>query len=176
MSLEQLANFGEFIGGLVVVISVFYVALQVRQGSNHLEQAVTSLRLTTSQYLNEDFNQYRSFLLNSDVADLWVRGLADLDSLTTPERVQFNMVASSYVWTAWYFREVNRKEGLIDDLNSRMHIDMFKHPGFRQWYSGYAETIEGDYGDYLSKLNEKALEDTDYQPHNVSNLLQGSIR
>ena len=108
------------------------------------------------------------------VAELYARGLADYSSLVPAERVQFNMVASSYVWTAWYFYQMNRAEGLVEDLNNRVYADMFRHPGFREWFATYLPTVGGEYGDFLSKVVENAG-DSDFRPGDNSNLLQGRL-
>ena len=174
MSLEQLANLGEFVGGIVVVISVVYVALQVRQNSEQLERTVQTIRTQTNQHQVEDFNFYRQLLTDPKLAAVYVRGLEDYKSLEPPERVQFNMVASSYIWTGWYFYQLQKNEGLVGDPNSRVYVDMFKHPGFREWYSSYKDTVGEEYGDFLIEVMNKVGEEN-YREGEVSNLLQGRL-
>ena len=171
--LSQLANVGEFLGGVVVVVSVAYVAVQVKQSSKQLDQTLQSLRTTTSQYLVEDFNAWRQMLLDEKVAGTWLKGLDDLDSLRATERLQFNMAASSYVWTTWYFRQLNEPEGLVEDLNRHVYLDMFLHPGYRQWYEGYAPTLPDDYREFLDKVLAHAKQLGSHHSGAVSNLLQG---
>ena len=176
MTLEQLANLGEFVGGVVVVISIVYVALQVRQNSHQLERTTQALRTTTSQYLTEDFNFWRQLIVQGDSTDTWIKGLQSAEGLSDAEQVRFNMIASSYLWTTWYFREINKSEELIDDLNNHMYADMFSHPGFREWYRTYAPSIGGEYREFLDQLLERSQELPDYKNGDLSNLLQGSIR
>jgi len=174
MTLQQLADIGTFVGAIVVAISVLYVAVQVRQNSQLLERTIQTVRTQASQHLVEDFNFYRQLLVDRDVAELYARGLAEYSSLAPAQRVQFNMVASSYVWTAWYFHQVNRAEGLVEDLNNRVYSDMFRHPGFREWFATYRPTVGGEYGDFLSKVADNAG-DPDFKPGDNSNLLQGRL-
>jgi len=48
MNLEQLGNAGDFLGGIAVIISLFYVAIQLRRNSQ-------SLRASTFQAVSESF-------------------------------------------------------------------------------------------------------------------------
>jgi hypothetical protein len=89
------------------------------------------------------------------------------------ETVQFNMVASSYLWTTWYYSQLNESEGLVADLNSRVYVDMFLHPGYREWYEGFAPTIPDDFRETLDQVLAQARQLGDYRRGEVSNLLQG---
>ncbi len=174
MNWDAIVAIVEAAGLVAIVVSLIYVAVQVRQNSQLLERTVQAVRTQTYQNLVEDFNFYRQLLMDQDVAELYTRGLSNYGSLAPAERVQFNMVASAYVWTAWYFYEVNRNEGLVEDLNSRVYADMFKHSGFREWFTDYRATVDGGYGEFLSKVMENA-ENTDLTPGDGSNLLQGRL-
>ena len=48
MDLTQLANLGEFIGGVAVLVTLAYLALQMRQ-SNELERAESARAIATAQ-------------------------------------------------------------------------------------------------------------------------------
>ena len=146
---------------------------QVKQSSRHLEETLRSLRTTANQHLVEDYNTWRQMLLDEEVAGIWLKGLDDLGALNATERVRFNMVASSYIWTGYYYRQLNESEGLVEGLNDHVHLDMFLHPGFRQWYEGYAPTIPGDFREFLDNVCLHAKRRGDYHRGEVSNLLQG---
>jgi hypothetical protein len=49
MSLEQLANIAEIVGNLMVVISLIYLSLQMRQGAATLKSESRQAQLTTDQ-------------------------------------------------------------------------------------------------------------------------------
>ena len=132
------------------------------------------MRTQTRQHLVEDFNFYRQLLMNRDIVDLYARGFADYSSLAPTERVQFNMVASTYLWTGWYFYQINKAEGLIENVNDRLYSDMFGHPGFREWFAGYQPTVGGEYGEFLSKVIDNAG-NSDFTLGDNSNLLQGRL-
>lgn len=83
MDFETLGNLGSFVGGLGVIVSVLYLAVQIRQNTRLLR--ATALSATTDAYLS--FN----LLLGSDPASARVfqLGLESFSSLTEAEQRQF---------------------------------------------------------------------------------------
>lgn len=57
MTLEQPGNIGEFIGGILVLVSILYLAFQIRQNSSQLEHTIQSLRTQTSQNIVNPTNR-----------------------------------------------------------------------------------------------------------------------
>jgi len=63
MTLQDLGALGELVGGLAVVLSLAYVAYQVRQNSRQIEQ--NSRHLEASMYLasGESFTRWWSLIV-----------------------------------------------------------------------------------------------------------------
>jgi hypothetical protein len=57
MSLNDLANLGQVIGALAVVISLIYVALQIRQNT-------AAIRSAAAQTVHEHFAKFRRYIEN----------------------------------------------------------------------------------------------------------------
>ena len=49
MTLDQLANLGEFLGGFAVIASLVYLGMQIRQGNRQVQQNTKSLEGSTHQ-------------------------------------------------------------------------------------------------------------------------------
>ena len=89
MTLQDLGSIGEMVGGLGVVLSLIYVAYQVRQNSRQIEQ--NSRHLEASMYLasGEGFSRWWSLLVeDAEAADLWRRGIEGSD-LNRVEKTRF---------------------------------------------------------------------------------------
>jgi len=83
MSLSDLANIGQVIGAIAVVISLIYVALQIRQNTS-------AIRSATAQSVHEHFaNWYQSFARDASLAEVGVKGLKDYSSLSEMEKARF---------------------------------------------------------------------------------------
>ena len=82
MNLNDLANLGQIIGALAVVISLFYVASQIRQNTN-------AVRSATAQTVHEHFAKwYHLVAADDELAQIVPKGLRDYTSLSEKERVR----------------------------------------------------------------------------------------
>ena len=83
MTLNDLANLGQIIGALAVVISLIYVALQIRQNTN-------AIRSATAQTVHEHFAKwYNLVAADAGLSQIVAKGLRDYGSLAEQERVRF---------------------------------------------------------------------------------------
>ena len=84
MDLTQLANLGEFIGGITVLVTLVYLAVQVRNARGQMDQQSLSTTLQTIYdawepiYLEENLNILR-------------RGMEDTGDLNTDETLKYNL-------------------------------------------------------------------------------------
>jgi hypothetical protein len=106
MSLEDLGNIGEFVAAIAVLVSLVYLALQIRQNTRAVRagahqamaDGISALSLTLSE--------------SSDLARIMVKGHADYDSLTLEERVRFDAFVGR-VFASWENVFFQRQEGLV---------------------------------------------------------------
>ena len=70
MDLSQLANLGEFIGGVAVLVTLLYLAMQVRQ-TNLLAKADSTQRAFAN------YSSWRQMLADEGINALWLRSLND---------------------------------------------------------------------------------------------------
>jgi len=108
MSLDALGNVGDFVGGLGVVITLVYLAAQIRQNT-------ATVRASGSASHNEGFNSV--FLLLSqdeNVRDVYFRGLADYEGLSAEQQLHFDTVAI-YILQSIQGSFYLHREGAISD-------------------------------------------------------------
>ena len=83
MNLNDLANLGQIIGAIAVVISLIYVALSIRQNTN-------AIRAATAQSVHEHYaNWYNSFAGDETLSQIAINGLKDYGSLSETEKARF---------------------------------------------------------------------------------------
>ena len=91
MNLNDLANIGQVIGAVAVVVSLFYVAHQIRQNTN-------AVRSATAQAVHEHFaNWYQLVAADSELSKIVATGLRDYGSLSEEERVRFIATFMSFL-------------------------------------------------------------------------------
>ena len=90
MDLTQLANLGEFIGGLAVLVTLIYLAAQVRSQTRERRHA-------TIVSLTQQYNDWMTSVSeNREIAALWVRGLQDYESFDAPEVAQWGALINRF--------------------------------------------------------------------------------
>jgi len=90
VTLETLANLGEFISGIAVVLSLVYVAFQVRQNTQSLRTE------NYARALDRVATMQARLSADPSLAAVFGRGVVDTSALTVEQRIQF----------AWAFYEM----------------------------------------------------------------------
>jgi hypothetical protein len=91
MTLNDLANLGQVIGAIAVVISLFYVAHQIRQNTN-------AVRSATAQTVHEHFaNWYHLIAADAELSRIAANGLRDYALLSEQERTRFIAAFMSFL-------------------------------------------------------------------------------
>lgn len=84
MSLNDLANLGQAVGAIAVVISLIYVAYQIRQNTN-------AVRAATAQSVHEHFaSWYHLLAADGELSQVVIAGLKDYyASLSEKDKARF---------------------------------------------------------------------------------------
>ena len=114
MSLSDLASIGSFISGVAVLVSLIYLALQVRQAEKNQRAIVQQERVSRSS--DQLFR-----LADPVLARAWLKGLKSVDDLTDEEAFQFTVITTAMLRSVEdaYFQH---KLGLLDpgSLNNQV--------------------------------------------------------
>ena len=89
MNLTQLANLGEFIGGIAVLVTLIYLAVQVRQSADAQRQANELAKADALQKSVAADSKIRQMLVDEGVNALWLKAVNDEDMTPTEEQRLF---------------------------------------------------------------------------------------
>ncbi len=131
MNLEDLGNIGEFVGAVGVVITLAYLAFQIRQNTNNLRgQAKHN---ATEQQLS-----YFDMLLGDrDLLRVYREGLRDLESLNPNDQYLFvlMMYKGFFVFSDAYYQYLHAHFDEEQWIESRAAVDWhISWKGCRQWW------------------------------------------
>lgn len=130
--LERILLFGELIAAIAVVISVIFVAIEIRQNSRAQVQA------TTQAAVSDFLSSLELMASDREFACMYTRAARDFESLDAAERLRFS---AYYMSTYYQLQEMHRlaEEGAIDaDTWSGFHgllQETTRYPGVRQWFA-----------------------------------------
>lgn len=91
MNLDALGNIGDFIGGLGVVLTLGYLAIQIRRNTH-------AARASAVQAVYSDATAFSRLVGSSEsVAATWRKGCESPDELTDNEQAQFISLATALI-------------------------------------------------------------------------------
>ena len=136
---EAIGAIGEVVGGVAVIATLLYLAVQIRQNAQ-------SVRNAASLSINEGLAEINRRVSNDpEFAELWLRGLKDYRGLTDVERMRFASYALDIMNLAVYVDNVIKST--IQDESTNVHINYVRYviriirenPGLRQ----FVDSLEG---------------------------------
>ena len=133
MNWDAIAAIGEILAALAVLISILYLARQIRQGT---VASISDLRQGTSQ----SFQGINELIAGSpDLADILVRGATSRSDLSPAESVRFDCLMLNLFNI---FEHVHRQESTAGILNARREEELavvlrkrLVIPGVLEWWS-----------------------------------------
>ena len=153
LDITTLAAWGEFIGGIAVVVSLIYLAGQIRQNSKLLRASTASATTATTS----DFSSL--IVQDSDVARIVREGMADRSSLSEDDLQRFNMLLGM-AFTGWNQEYQFAADGVIGRSvwENRMGImrRVLPLPGYRQWWSEWEDTYDDGFRGLVDGLIREA--------------------
>ena len=130
MNWEALVAIGELVGAFAVVVTLLYLAVNVRQ--NYKSISISALRDSTAQW-----HQWSDMLASSsDLADIVARGNRELASLSESETLRYGAYVQSFFDSAESYRTLVIDHKLDKDLAVLMSIVSRRVtiPGFATWW------------------------------------------
>lgn len=155
MTLSTLANFAEVFGAFAVIVSLIYLAFQVR--ANTQEQRH---RLRYDQFEIQS-SIYDLTIENSESTRIFLKASDDYQSLTDEERIKYGMTFLK-AFHAFHLTMQMRDEKAIDEDTFRgfeqFLLGSLDTPGGRYWWNNmlFPKRIHKRVRDHFSKLLDEA--------------------
>ncbi|MEQ8693880.1 MAG: hypothetical protein RIC85_00935 [Gammaproteobacteria bacterium] len=142
MNWDAIGAVGEIVGALAVVVSLIYLASQIRQST--AEERRQALLATVSNFVQK----YEDATATPERAKVFRTGLNDMHALPLDERGQFHslMVGIAVGFIATW--RLNAEQMIVDDDYRAMEstfIGIFRCPGTKQWWAEMRSYFPEDY-------------------------------
>ena len=154
MSLEDLGNIGEFVAAVAVVISLIYLAVQIRQNTSQIVQNTHAVKVASADSHLQYGVQFRGQIIESaDVARVWRTGMEAVESLNEDDRLRFFLLMMN-AFASMENRFLHAQEGIVpgERWNAwRNALQLYlSEPGPREWWisrkslftPGFIEEVE----------------------------------
>jgi len=149
LTFESLGNVGDFIGGIAVVITLAYLALQIRQNS-------TSVKAASAQAVLGALAQSIASVASSSAASrVVILGQTNFDQLSEEEQLQFAL------WLLGWFRVFEQAHhqyvaGVLDPMQWKGHAaqleSTMQSPAVRRWWVVRRVLFDPDFRRFIEDL------------------------
>ena len=108
MTLEQIAAFAEIIASLGVIISLVYIARQMKQNTEHLKISNASLRV------DREYSLVDPIMRDRDLMELWLKGGDRFSELDEADQMRLILFEHRAIMS-WFNLYKQHQEGLVDE-------------------------------------------------------------
>jgi hypothetical protein len=132
MNWEMISAVGQMLGAVGVIISIVYLAAQIRSQNEESRRAAMNVLTTHWSDLN------RTLVEDRDFAALWIRALQSFDELDGPSKLRFGAHLGRFLRFAdnLYLAVL---DGMLDTRlwrgYERTLADTVAYPGFQIWWA-----------------------------------------
>jgi hypothetical protein len=153
---QLLGNFGEFVGAIAVVVTLAYLAIQVRHSKEATEANTKSLNIQAYQAWQAANLQINMAMSNPTQSEIVMRGAVDSSRLTSDTVVSFGMTHLA-LYQMLQSADYLYREGVLDqelwEAEMNRAAGYLTLPGVRQWWDGSGKTqITPQFAEYLESI------------------------
>jgi len=159
MSWQDLGSIGELVSAIAVVVSLVYLAFQIRQNTRQINENTKAAQATAfDSSIAHTFMARQSVLEDADVARIYVAGSKDPDSLNEEDRVRYRLIVHNILWSLWNMQSQSRVGELASetwDTQLATLERMMSTPGFRWFWSNYSQEFGASFRAIVTELEKK---------------------
>ena len=149
MNREAVGAIAELLGAVGVILTLFYLAVPVRQNTRSVKAAteLESGRLWSGVH--------GRVALSPELADIWDRGLTDASSLTPREIRRFIWFVAEYLFLVESLYRQRRLAFLSDtsrEPHRRTAPGLLLNPLIRRWWDSGVPPFSGEFKDHFDEL------------------------
>ena len=163
LTLEQYALLADIAASCAVVISLIYLALQIR-GQSRLNRTTTVANLTTQWS-----DLMKALEQDADLSELWMRGLQRWDSLNPVEKLRFSAFGGRFLANSegLYLHRIDHTldRRLWRGVERRVS-DVVAHTGFQGWWETRRHWYSDEFQSFIDGIIEGHGEAVLYKDYN----------
>lgn len=160
MNWDAVGAIAELLGALGVIVSLVYLSVQIRQNTKQIGEHSRELRIAALDAIASSFSRFRDPLIRDpELAALWLKGIADFDSLDPVEQVRMGRLfqelffAHQNTWTRYI--EGATAENVWSDQAGAIRANL-RHPGIRTWWSRTRAIYNDDFEEVVEEMMREA--------------------
>jgi hypothetical protein len=151
MNWEIGAAIAEMVGAIAVVISLIYLALQIREQTNQS-------RLAAQHEVSSGIREVSNLYASEDISDIFVRANKDFESMSDAELVRLIVVTTNLL-RGWEEAFLEKRDGYLEAGNwetlSRDYTQLMGAPSFRRIWELRRQNYDPEFQIYVNSLESR---------------------
>ena len=149
MNWEAIGAVGEAVGAIAVVVTLAYLAMQIRQNTG-------ATRAASHHAVIEALNQGNlAQARDAELARIWVSGLKDRGVLTEVERQRFDSLCLAYFHvfdSLWYSAKVGTAERDLLLSEEKGFVYLMDSSGVYDWWEANPYAFSPEFRNYMEEF------------------------
>ncbi len=151
MNWEAIGAVGELLGAIGVILTLLYLATQIRQNTmSNRQAALQTISVQNAEWLS-------LIIQDEDVARIFRTGQRDVDSLENEDSVRYGMLMTQFcrVFDAQYHQYMNG--ALVEDMwvsSVRSIISVMTRNGAKVWWSRFGNQFSDPFQEFMESVLE----------------------
>ena len=149
MNWEAIGAVGEAVGAIAVVVTLAYLAMQIRQNTG-------ATRAASHHAVIEALNQGNlAQARDAELAQIWVSGLKDRGVLTEVERQRFDSLCLAYFHvfdSLWYSAKVGTSERDLLLSEEKGFVYLMDSSGVYDWWEANPYAFSPEFRNYMEEF------------------------
>ena len=147
MNWEAIGAIGEVAGAIGVILTLAYLAVQIRQNTRQMERSERAARGAAYQDVLSNLQTFLTPIgADGELAEIIRRGLVDLSQLSESEFFRFNWLLGGYMTNLdnVYYQYC---DGVVSEARWQMMLSGLRYfiraPGFYSWWTDWDDSTVG---------------------------------
>ena len=151
MTISQLGSLGEFLSSIAVLITLVYLAMQIRQNTS-------TTRAVSHHAITDALNQLNLTIATDDqAAQIWLTGMQDRSSLTAIQREKYDALLRAYLHicdTMYYQAQIGAGDDGLWKAEERYLAVILSSNGGKQWLAENSLSISSGFRAAIESILE----------------------
>lgn len=164
MSWQDLGSIGELVSAVAVVISLVYLAFQIRQNTSQIDQNTRATQATAfDSSIAHTMAARQAIFENEDVSRIYRDGSIDPDALSEQDRMRYRLIIHNILWSIWNLQSQTQVGGMAAETwEAQLTIlrRIIATKGFRWFWSNYG----AEFGESFQAVVAKIVAETTASP------------
>ena len=160
MSWQDLGGLGELVSAVAVVVSLIYLAYQIRQNTNQIDQNTKAVRASAiDSSVGHAMDTRQAIFESADVARILLSGHADPNALTENDLTRYRLILHNVMWSFWnIFSQTKFAELATETWDAQVPaiLRILVTPGGRWFWDNYAQEFEISFQSEVNRMLEQS--------------------